>query len=137
MKAASKHSRHGHRDATMILIGFRHGLRAAHTRDETPSRRERSEPVDGRRNPGDGKRSGGRGEDSLQDRDRHNGDRIYDFVVPERAIMIRDGSVSVRRVRHWTRSLSRSVISRRLPEQDRDAFPAIELTAGRRSDGVF
>jgi integrase len=29
MKAASKHSRHGHRDATMILIGFRHGLRAA------------------------------------------------------------------------------------------------------------
>ena len=29
MKAASKHSRHGHRDVTMILIGFRHGLRAA------------------------------------------------------------------------------------------------------------
>jgi type 1 fimbriae regulatory protein FimB/type 1 fimbriae regulatory protein FimE len=29
MKAASKHSRHGHRDAAMILIGFRHGLRAA------------------------------------------------------------------------------------------------------------
>jgi integrase len=29
MKAASKHSRHGHRDSTMILIGFRHGLRAA------------------------------------------------------------------------------------------------------------
>lgn len=29
MKAASKHSRHGHRDATMILFGFRHGLRAA------------------------------------------------------------------------------------------------------------
>jgi integrase len=29
MKAASKYSRYGHRDATMILIGFRHGLRAA------------------------------------------------------------------------------------------------------------
>jgi integrase len=29
MKAASKHSRHGHRDATMILIAFRHGLRAS------------------------------------------------------------------------------------------------------------
>src|SRR6476646_4307023 len=29
MKAASKHSRHGHRDATMILFGFRHGPRAA------------------------------------------------------------------------------------------------------------
>ena len=29
MEAARKHSRYGHRDATMILIGFRHGLRAA------------------------------------------------------------------------------------------------------------
>jgi type 1 fimbriae regulatory protein FimB/type 1 fimbriae regulatory protein FimE len=29
IEAARKHSRYGHRDATMILIGFRHGLRAA------------------------------------------------------------------------------------------------------------
>jgi type 1 fimbriae regulatory protein FimE len=27
--AARKHSRHGHRDATMILIAYRHGLRAS------------------------------------------------------------------------------------------------------------
>src|SRR5262245_7461479 len=29
MAAARKSSRHGHRDATMILIGYRHGLRAS------------------------------------------------------------------------------------------------------------
>ena len=29
MAAARKASRHGHRDATMILLGYRHGLRAA------------------------------------------------------------------------------------------------------------
>ena len=29
MAAARKFSRYGHRDATMILIGFRHGLRAS------------------------------------------------------------------------------------------------------------
>jgi integrase len=29
MAAARKHSRYGHRDATMILIGYRHGLRAS------------------------------------------------------------------------------------------------------------
>jgi integrase len=29
MAAARKYSRHGHRDATMILIGYRHGLRAS------------------------------------------------------------------------------------------------------------
>ena len=29
MAAARKYSRYGHRDATMILIGFRHGLRAS------------------------------------------------------------------------------------------------------------
>jgi hypothetical protein len=28
MAAARKSSRYGHRDATMILIGYRHGLRA-------------------------------------------------------------------------------------------------------------
>ena len=28
MASARKHSRYGHRDATMILIAFRHGLRA-------------------------------------------------------------------------------------------------------------
>ena len=27
--AARKHSRHGHRDATMILVAYRHGLRAS------------------------------------------------------------------------------------------------------------
>jgi type 1 fimbriae regulatory protein FimB/type 1 fimbriae regulatory protein FimE len=27
--AASKHSRYGHRDATAILIAYRHGLRAS------------------------------------------------------------------------------------------------------------
>jgi integrase len=27
--AAAKGNRHGHRDATMILVGFRHGLRAS------------------------------------------------------------------------------------------------------------
>jgi len=56
--------------------------------DEAPSSRERSETANGRRNPGDGKGSGGPGEDSLHDPDRHNGDKIQDFVV---AIMIRDG----------------------------------------------
>jgi type 1 fimbriae regulatory protein FimE len=29
MAAARKFSRYGHRDATMILVGFRHGLRAS------------------------------------------------------------------------------------------------------------
>jgi integrase len=29
MAAARKSSRYGHRDATMILIGYRHGLRAS------------------------------------------------------------------------------------------------------------
>jgi site-specific recombinase XerC len=29
MEAARKSSRYGHRDATMILIGYRHGLRAS------------------------------------------------------------------------------------------------------------
>jgi integrase len=29
MAAARKSSRHGHRDTTMILIGYRHGLRAS------------------------------------------------------------------------------------------------------------
>ena len=29
MAAARKSSRYGHRDATMILLGYRHGLRAA------------------------------------------------------------------------------------------------------------
>ena len=57
------------------------------TGDEAPSRRERSETANGRRNPSDGKGSGGRGEDSLQGRDRHNGDRIHAFVVFERVIM--------------------------------------------------
>ena len=28
MAAARKSSRYGHRDATMILVGYRHGLRA-------------------------------------------------------------------------------------------------------------
>jgi len=28
MGTARKHSRHGHRDATMILVAYRHGLRA-------------------------------------------------------------------------------------------------------------
>src|SRR6516162_4906000 len=28
MDTARKHSRHGHRDATMILVAYRHGLRA-------------------------------------------------------------------------------------------------------------
>jgi type 1 fimbriae regulatory protein FimE len=29
MAAARKSSRYGHRDATMILLGYRHGLRAS------------------------------------------------------------------------------------------------------------
>jgi integrase len=29
IEAARKHGRYGHRDATMILIGYRHGLRAS------------------------------------------------------------------------------------------------------------
>jgi len=29
IEAARKHSRHGHRDATMVLIAYRHGLRAS------------------------------------------------------------------------------------------------------------
>jgi integrase len=33
MAAARKSSRYGHRDATMILIGYRHGLRASELRD--------------------------------------------------------------------------------------------------------
>jgi integrase len=28
IEAARKHGRYGHRDATMILIGYRHGLRS-------------------------------------------------------------------------------------------------------------
>jgi integrase len=31
--AAAKHNRHGHRDATMILVAFRHGLRASELAD--------------------------------------------------------------------------------------------------------
>ena len=31
--AAAKHNRHGHRDATMILVAFRHGLRASELTD--------------------------------------------------------------------------------------------------------
>src|SRR5262252_5271846 len=30
---AAKHSRHGHRDATMLLLTFRHGLRASEVCD--------------------------------------------------------------------------------------------------------
>src|SRR5262249_43958980 len=30
MNCARKHSRHGHRDATMILVAYRHGLREAY-----------------------------------------------------------------------------------------------------------
>jgi integrase len=33
LMAAARQNRHGHRDATMILIAFRHGLRAAETVD--------------------------------------------------------------------------------------------------------
>jgi integrase len=33
MAAARKFSRYGHRDATMILIGYRHGLRASELTD--------------------------------------------------------------------------------------------------------
>ena len=62
--------------------------------NEAPSRRERFETADGRRYPGDGKGSGGRGEDRLQSRAPHSRDRIHDFVVLERVIMIRDGSAS-------------------------------------------
>ena len=88
------------------------------TGDEAPSRRERSETADGRRNPGDGKGSGGRGEDSLQGRDRHNGDRIHAFVVFERVIMILDGSASVSR---------RADISQRMQGR-MDVFPALQPT---------
>ena len=35
MAAARKSSRYGHRDATMILIGYRHGLRASELCDPT------------------------------------------------------------------------------------------------------
>src|SRR5215831_14117442 len=33
MNRARKHSRHGHRDATMILVAYRHGLRASEVCD--------------------------------------------------------------------------------------------------------
>lgn len=33
LMAAAKHNRHGHRDATMILVAFRHGLRASELTD--------------------------------------------------------------------------------------------------------
>src|SRR5215471_10524759 len=33
MNCARKHSRHGHRDATMILVAYRHGLRASEVCD--------------------------------------------------------------------------------------------------------
>jgi type 1 fimbriae regulatory protein FimB/type 1 fimbriae regulatory protein FimE len=33
MDTARKHSRHGHRDATMILVAYRHGLRASEVCD--------------------------------------------------------------------------------------------------------
>ena len=33
MDCARKHSRHGHRDATMVLVAYRHGLRASETCD--------------------------------------------------------------------------------------------------------
>ena len=50
-----------------------------HTGDEAPSRRERSETANGRRNPSDGKGSGGRGEDSLQGRDVYGAPSKYGF----------------------------------------------------------
>jgi hypothetical protein len=100
------------------------------TGDEAPSRRERSETVDSRRNPGDGKGSGGRREDSLHDPDRYNGDRIHDFVV---AIMIHDGLGVVRHRR--TRSLRRSVISQRMLGQDR-TLSCNRSKCSRRSDGL-
>jgi hypothetical protein len=34
MGCARKHGRYGHRDATMILVGYRHGLRARAVRPE-------------------------------------------------------------------------------------------------------
>src|SRR5439155_6657912 len=33
LMAAARQNRHGHRDATMILVGFRHGLRASEAVD--------------------------------------------------------------------------------------------------------
>ena len=33
MDCARKHSRHGHRDATTILVAYRHGLRASEVCD--------------------------------------------------------------------------------------------------------
>src|SRR6059058_4723695 len=33
MDCARKHSRHGHRDATMVLVAYRHGLRASEVCD--------------------------------------------------------------------------------------------------------
>ena len=33
MDCAQKHGRYGHRDATMILVAYRHGLRASEVRD--------------------------------------------------------------------------------------------------------
>jgi integrase len=33
LMAAAKHNRHGHRDATMMLVAFRHGLRASELTD--------------------------------------------------------------------------------------------------------
>jgi hypothetical protein len=39
MAAARKSSRYGHRDATMILIGYRHGLRASELCDRAANRR--------------------------------------------------------------------------------------------------
>ena len=42
MAAARKSSRYGHRDATMILIGYRHGLRASELCDLQWSQVERA-----------------------------------------------------------------------------------------------
>jgi site-specific recombinase XerD len=45
MEAARKSSRHGHRDATMILIAYRHGLRASEVCDLRALRRlQREQP---------------------------------------------------------------------------------------------
>jgi len=39
MDCARKHGRYGHRDATMILVAYRHGLRASEDRQHSRRRR--------------------------------------------------------------------------------------------------